>query len=156
MAEASASVMPAKQRAMIFCGLLIVATIASVFLAGGHPRSNWFYPYVLLIAVLACVRNLRSGDRSLSAGDDPPKTVAEALAWSFVAFVISGAAMYGYWNLLWPEDWTWPVAIFISTMAAVNYYRQKRGYAYSSRPMLLLFIVFLAALTISKWAGWRG
>ena len=142
--------MSPKKRAMIFCGVVVVASFAGLITVGGHPRSNWFYPFALLIAVLSSVRILQRGDRALAAGDDPPKPVSSALMGAAIAVVLSGVAMYGWVNLLWPEGWSWAVFIFLCATTAVNVFRQRRGYAYSGWPTFILFIGFILVLLIFK------
>ena len=142
--------MSPKKRAMIFSGVVVVGSIAGLITVGGHPRSNWFYPFVLLIAVLSSVRILRRGDRPLTEADDPPKPMDAALISAAIAFVLSGLVLYGWVNLLWPEGWSWAVAIFLSATNAANVFRQRRGYVYSGWPTFILFIGFIVALLIFK------
>lgn len=143
----------AKKMAVIWCALILGSLIASVALSGGHPRSNWIYPFVVVLGALGAVRILARGDRPMGAGDAVPKSIPRALAGSALMFVATATVMYVYWSLLWTETFTWGADVVVGGMTAVNYYRQKRGYAYSSWPSAIVFFVVLGASILLLWAG---
>jgi len=146
-------VTPAKTRAAIWCGGMVVWIAVSVALAGGHPRTNWFYAFALAIGAVGAFSIVRRGERPIAAGDQVPKSVARALAAGALGFVFTTAFMYVYCNLLWTDTFFWGADVVVSGMVATNYYRQKRGYAYSAWPSFVVLVVVLAAALVLKWAG---
>ena len=153
MADTTADSVPAKTRAIIYCVLVFVLGIGGLVGVGGHPRSSWFYPFLIAIGVIGCVRILRRGDRPLDAGDDPPKSIEKAVFWSAVAFVGSGAVLYAYWNLLGRDKLSWAFVLVLSAMSSVNVFRNKRGHAYSIWPSIVIVVLFIAVLAVVEAMG---
>ncbi len=139
MDEKSRDVMTAKTRAILLCSILAAMTIGGVGLVG-PPRSNWLYPFAVLLGVAGCLWSFHLGDRPFPyAGDDPPKSVSEAVRAGAMMFAVFATVLYIYNSLLRPSESTPLLATFIGATVGVNAYRQKRGHEYSVWPSVVVF-----------------
>jgi hypothetical protein len=123
---------------------LAILAFGLLFLAfeGGHPRTNWYYPFVVLLAIAVGIGAYRS------ASSESIRVVKPPLA-AFIS-AASGATLYAgilsaFKLLLNATTIAWALIIFLPLGMAIESYRAERGKKRSYWPMI--FAASLMVLT---------
>jgi hypothetical protein len=124
-----------------------------VWFNGGHPRSVWFYPYAVLLALaLGLTVGVRGrGERQWTKGVlGPVQPFNIAAGWALV-HGLGAAVTLGifFWLSYWDRSTAFLCAM-IGVYMGLMEYRYRRGLKYSIRPFLyaLVFVLLLEVLLI--------
>jgi len=144
-----------RKGAVVAFAIVLAGGLAGLLLVAGHPRSNWYYPFILALGGLAAARMYRRIERETFTLPRQISSERASVIWSVVEGVITAGLAMLFFALLWDEPSTAGVPVFLGLMAAVSGYRQRRGlpphpYRVSIIVAATFLIAFAAALYVIR------
>jgi hypothetical protein len=118
---------PRKAAAKAFA-IVVAGGLAFLLLAGGHPRSNWYYPFIVTLAGIAAATVYRRTERQQPDQPTLIETKRASLRWTAISSVIfAGLMMLAYTLLGWDLAKSLAQSLGLGLFTGVVGYRTRRG-----------------------------